>query len=311
MRRYLFLTVPVLLLASCSSQRTSVMLDPALLPLIPSDTVSLGGIRFDAFQKTETWKRLAASPQWTRQMDEFTKEVGFDPRKDLMEILWASNGKESLFFVRNRFSQMNIEPMVRREGFQRLAYKGYPLLGDDEYAALFMNASTAVVGRTARLRQIIDSRDAGPGNLSKDLMEKAETIPAKAHLWMVATPSALPKFEADQAGTSNMLANLPRLLNGVQFLTVALDMTSGVDAQAVAYCVDDQCAKQWQNTIKGLAGIARITLPEAQRTQMLPLLDSVEVQVNGTMTTTKFKADLATLEQLQSTFSAGGSRPPN
>jgi hypothetical protein len=311
MQRYPFFLAPVLLLAACSSQRTSVMLDPALLPLIPSDTISLGGIRFDAFQKTETWKRLAASPQWTERMDEFTKEVGFDPRKDLMEVLWASDGKESLFFVRNRFSQMNIEPLVRREGYQRLAYKGYPLLGDEEYAALFMNASTAVVGRTARLRKIIDNRDAGPGTLSKELLAKAETIPAGAHLWMVATPSALPKFESDRAGTSNMLANLPRLLNGVQYLTVALDMTKGVDAQAVAYCVDDQCAKQWQNTIKGLAGIARITLPEAQRAQMLPLLDSVEVQLNGTTTTTKFKLDLAALEQLQSTFSGAGSRRPN
>lgn len=311
MRRSLFLLAPLLVLAACSSQRTSVMLDPALLPLIPSDTVSLGGIRFDAFQKTETWKRLAASPQWSRQMDEFTKEVGFDPRTDLMEVLWASDGKESLFFVRNRFSQMNIEPLIRREGFQRLAYKGYPLLGDEDYAALFMNASTAVVGRTARLRQIIDARDAGPGNVSKDLLAKAETIPANTHIWMVATPSALPKFEADQAGSSNMLANLPRLLKGVQYLTVAFDMASGADAQAVAYCVDDQCAKQWQNTIKGLAGIARITLPEAQRTKMLPLLDSVEVQVNGTVATTKFKVDLATLEQLQSTFSAGESRRPN
>lgn len=311
MQRIPFLLAPVLFLAACSSQRTSVMLDPALLPLIPSDTISLGGIRFDAFQKTETWKRLAASPQWSRQMDEFTKEVGFDPRKDLLEVIWASDGKESLFFIRNRFSQMNIEPLVRREGFQRLAYKGYPLLGDEDFAALFMNASTAVVGRTARLRKIIDDRDAGPGNVSKELLAKAETIPAGAHLWMVATPSALPKLEADRAGTSNMLANLPRLLNGVQYLTVALDMANGVDAQAVAYCVDDQCAKQWQNTIKGLAGIARITLPEAQRTQMLPLLDSIEVQVNGTTASTKFKLDLAGLEQLQTTFSAAGSRPLN
>jgi hypothetical protein len=311
MQRSTLLLAPVLFLAACSSQRTSVMLDPALLPLIPSDTISLGGIRVDAFQKTETWKRLSASPQWTRQLDEFTKEVGFDPRKDLLEVLWASDGKESLFFIRNRFSQMNIEPMVRREGFQRLAYKGYPLLGDEEFAALFMNASTAVVGRTARLRKIIDDRDAGPGNVSKELLAKAETIPANTHLWMVATPSALPKLESDRAGTSNMLANLPRLLNGVQYLTVALDMASGVDAQAVAYCGDDQCAKQWQNTIKGLAGIARLTLPEAQRAQMLPLLDSVEVQVNGTVATTKFKVDLAGLERLQTTFSAAESRRPN
>jgi hypothetical protein len=311
MQRFHLLLAPLLLLATaCPSPRTSVMLDPALLPLIPADTVSLGGIRVDALQKTETWKRLAASPQWTRLMDNFTKEVGFDPRKDLLEILWASNGKESLFFIRNRFSQMNIEPLVRREGYQRLAYKGYPLLGDEEFAALFMNASTAIVGRTARLRQIIDQRDAGPANLAKDLLAKTETIPASSHLWVVANPSALPLLDT-VAQSPNLVANLPRLLQGVNFLTVALDLTNGLQTQAAVDCKDDPSARQWQNSIKGLAGIARLTLPEAQRNAMLPLLDSIEVQLQGTTATTRFQLDLATLDRLQSTFSAGESPRPN
>ncbi len=304
-----YIALPLLLLSACSSTRTSVMLDPALLPLIPADTVSLGGIRVDALQKTETWTRLSNTPQWTRLMDEFTKDVGFDPRKDLMEVLWASNGKESLYFIRNKFSQMNIEPMVRREGFKRLAYKGYPLLGDEEFAALFMNASTIVAGRTQRLREIIDARDGSKGSISKELLAKAETVPAATHVWVVAVPSALPLPKGGDS--TNMLANLPRLLAGVQYLTVALDLTKGVSAQLVAHCNDDQAAKQVQNSIKGLTGFARLSLPEKQKAELLPLLDSIEVQLNGKATTTKFAADLATLERFQTIFLAGESRRPN
>ena len=306
-----YLVLPLLLLSACSSTRTSVMLDPALLPLIPADTVSLGGLRVDALQKTETWARLANTPQWIRLMDDFTKEVGFDPRKDLMEVLWASNGKESLYFIRNKFSQMNIEPTVRREGFKRLSYKGYPLLGDEEFAALFMNASTIVAGRTQRLREIIDARDGSKGSISKELLAKAQTIPAATHAWVVAVPSALPLLKDDNAGSSNMLSNLPRLLAGVQYVTIALDLSKGLNAQLVAHCNDDQAAKQMQNSIKGLAGFARLGLPERQKTDLLPLLDSIEVQLNGKITTTKFAADLATLERLQSIFLAGESRRPN
>ncbi len=307
MLRYLIL--PLLLLGACSSTRTSVMLDPALLPLIPADSVSLGGIRVDALQKTETWARLANTPQWTRLMDEFTKDVGFDPRKDLMEVLWASNGKESLYFIRNKFSQMNIEPTTRREGFKRLAYKGYPMLGDEEFAALFMNASTIVAGRTQRLREIIDARDGSKGSISKELLAKAETIPASTHVWAVAVPSALPLPKGGES--SNMLANLPRLLAGVQYLTVALDLSKGVNAQLVAHCNDDQAAKQVQNSIKGLTGFARLGLPEKQKADLLPLLDSIEVQLNGKTATTKFAADLATLERFQTIFWAEESRRPN
>ena len=302
------LILPLLLLGACSSTRTSVMLDPALLPLIPADTLSLGGIRVDSLQKTETWTRLSNSPQWTRVMDEFTKDVGFDPRKDLMEVLWASNGKESLYFIRNKFSQMNIEPMVRREGFKRLAYKGYPILGDEEFAALFMNASTIVAGRTQRLREIIDARDGSKGSISKELLAKAETVPATTHVWAVAVPSALP---LPQGGDSNMVANLPRLLVGVQYLTLALDLTKGLSTQLVAHCNDEQAAKQMQNSIKGLAGFARLGLPEKQKADLLPLLDSIEVQLTGKTVTTKFAADLPTLERLQSIFLAGESRRPN
>jgi len=304
-----YIVLPLLLLSACSSTRTSVMLDPALVPLIPADTISLGGIRVDALQKTETWTRLSNSPQWTRLMDEFTKDVGFDPRKDLMEVLWASNGKESLYFIRNKFSQMNIEPMVRREGFKRLSYKGYPLLGDEEFAALFMNASTIVAGRTERLREIIDARDGSKGSISQELLAKAETIAAATHVWVVAVPSALPLPKGGEA--NNMLANLPRLLAGVEYVTVALDLTKGVNVQLVAHCNDDQAAKQMQNSIKGLTAFARLGLPEKQKAELLPLLDSIEVQLNGKTTTTKFAADLATLERFQTIFLAGESRRPN
>lgn len=297
----------LLLLSGCAKERKSVMVDPALLPLVPADTITMGGVRVEALQKTDTWKRLNQSPEWTQTMDEFTKQVGFDPRTDLLDILWTSNGKESLTLVRNRVSQMNIEPMVRREGIQRLSYKGYPLLGDEEQAALFLNPSTAVVGRTQRLREVIDARDGSKGGVSEALLARLASIPAETEVWAIATAASISNLPASSVSSSglagNVMANLPRLLSTMQNVTLSLDLDNGLSATAVANCTSDEGARQLQGALKGFAGFARLSLP-AEHHDLLPILDSLEVRQKDSAATVYFRADLNALERLQAAAQA-------
>src|SRR5687768_13198986 len=108
----------VLLLAGagCSRERASVAVDAALLTQVPGDTIALGAMRVKALRQTAAWKRLLEEPGVNAQMDKLAAETSFDPRKDLWEILWSTNGKDTLVYARGEFAPMGLEPKVERDG---------------------------------------------------------------------------------------------------------------------------------------------------------------------------------------------------
>src|SRR5215212_2528782 len=117
---------PVLLLlaAGWSRERAAVAVDAALLTQVPGDTIALGAMRVKALRQTAAWKRLLEQPGVNAQLDKLAAETSFDARKDLWEILWSTNGKETLVYARGEFAPMGLEPRIEREGVQRMNYKG-------------------------------------------------------------------------------------------------------------------------------------------------------------------------------------------
>ena len=94
-----------------------------------------------------------------KTLDDFQKETGLDPRKDLWEFLIAGDGKQTLVFCRGKFTEFGLEPKLNRPGIKRMSYKGMLMLGNEETAVLFANASVAVAGPTPQLRTLVDNRD--------------------------------------------------------------------------------------------------------------------------------------------------------
>ena len=97
-----------LVLAGCRSKPTNVFIDPALATMVPSDTVFLAGIRLDKLRETPAYKRFVDRP--VKTLDDFQKETGLDPRKDLWEFLvvgtasrrWSSAAASSPSSVSSR-----------------------------------------------------------------------------------------------------------------------------------------------------------------------------------------------------------------
>jgi hypothetical protein len=85
--------------------------------------------------------------------------------------------------LRGKFADMGLEPRVSREGAQRLGYKGYTMIGDEQMSVLFLNPTTAVASSTQGLRQIIDNRDKTTG-IPAWLQAKIDTIPSTNQVWL-------------------------------------------------------------------------------------------------------------------------------
>jgi hypothetical protein len=109
------LVVLLALAAGCGlRQPSSVQVDPALAALVPSDTVSLTGVKLDALRVTPLYQKWIA-PQLAR----ISKQSGVDLQKDVTELLAISNGKDTAVFAKGKSSVFRIdskEPLPRVKG---------------------------------------------------------------------------------------------------------------------------------------------------------------------------------------------------
>ena len=150
-----------LALVSCKPKQPDVLhIDPALESLVPADTVFVVGANLEAIRDTPVYQKLL-SRMPLPQLDQFTRQTGLDPRKDLSQILSCSDGKHGLLLARGKFNRSDLEARLQKQGAAPMSYKNYQLFGTEQAAVFFLNDSTGIAGPAAQLRAIIDQPASG------------------------------------------------------------------------------------------------------------------------------------------------------
>lgn len=261
-------------LSGCTPRSSQIVrIDPALATLIPPDAVALVGVKADALRSTEFYRRwVVARPQ--PRLDEFASRTGLDPRKDIWELLIASDGKSAVAMARGKFSPAGLEPSLAQAGAQRFAYKGYTLVGSEQAAVVFMNASTALAGPAAALRATLDRRETG-AKPPKALLDRVATIPAISQVWAAAT-GPFDKFDLPVSRTGNL--SIPtQIFGSIQAVTAWADLRQGVDLVAKIEGSTPSDAKRVHDTLRGLLGMGRLSTADGER-ELLRLYDSISVE---------------------------------
>jgi hypothetical protein len=260
----------LLLLSSCARQ-TAVgpKIDPALATLIPADTTLLVGTRLEALERTPVYQKYLADRNFP-QVEEFAKQTGLDPKKDLWELLFVSNGKNNVLLGRGRFAN-EMEPRLENGGAKRFGYKGYNLIGDEKTAVVFISSSTAAMGATESLRFLLDQRGASKGT-PPDLVALTKDIPPDAQFWAVYAGGPL------DLGFTGNLANITKLLNSIQTGSLYFDLRTGLNGVATGECSTDQAAEEVQGALKAFIGLGRLNAPASQP-ELLAAYDGLRVTV--------------------------------
>src|ERR1035438_6683019 len=180
------------ILAGCGGSLTrNGPIDPALAVFIPPDTVALAGVRMDRLRATPIYRKLAERNRLPR-FDQFRTESGFDPSRDLHEILLAGDGKNVLAIAHGAF------PPKPPGNLKASEYKGYTLYAKDRWEAIaLIDKTIALGGQTPSVRAAIDQYRRGGRGAPRDLMARPQALPADAQIWAVvagwrgATPDQL------------------------------------------------------------------------------------------------------------------------
>lgn len=246
----------VFVAAGCARKPASgVKVDPALSTLVPNDTVLMVGTRVEALLKTPVYQKYFADRQ-APQIEEFARQTGLDPRKDLWELLFVSNGRKGVLLGRGKFGD-EPEAKLDRKGVNSFVYKGFKMLGDEQTAILLISSSTAAFGETAALRSLADQagKSAGPPAPLAALMKE---LPPDAQFWAAYTGGTI------DLGLGGNLANVTKILGSVQAGSIFFDLREGLKGEAAGTCSSDDGAEQVEGALRAFVGLGRLSVPKDQ-----------------------------------------------
>jgi len=258
--------------------------DPQLLDLVMPDAKVLAGVNVDQAKTSPFGQYVIAQFQAQDQhLQQMIAQTGFDPTRDLHEILVASTGSQphapALTAARGTFSIDKINAAAQSAGAASETYKGITILEDPKHAGgyAFLNSTLAIAGDVASVKGAID-RQSAPSPLPAALLVKVNQLSASEDAWAI---SAIP------------LPNLVLPGNGGTGATTAtgilqkIEQASGgvkLGAQSVVASGELQAdtatdAKQIADALQFLVNLGQM---QAQNSQVPTLLKSLAVTANGT-----------------------------
>ncbi|HTS49036.1 MAG TPA: hypothetical protein VMH05_13895 [Bryobacteraceae bacterium] len=268
-----------LALAGCQPKKPGLLhIDPALESLVPQDTVFVAGANLDAIRDTTVYRELLSRAPLP-QLDDFARQTGLDPRKDLSQILSCSNGKRGLLMARGKFNRKDLEARLEQQGAKPISYKNHRLFGNENQAIMFLSDSTAVAGPTPDLRSILDGRT--KGGLPAPLRDLLRTLPPSDQIY-AALNGSLSGLNIAAPENSN-LANIMQALRSVNSATLGMDLSNGLQLMAAVTCNTERDAKFVHDLLKGIIGLGRLNTPDNQP-EMLKLYDAIQVTQKQTRT---------------------------
>lgn len=204
--------------------------DPQLLNLVMPDAKILAGINVDQ-AKTSAFGAYFLSQiqaQGAQHLQQVAALTGFDPTRDLHELLIASNaapgGHSGLILAKGNFDASRIQAAGIAGGGTTTNYNTVTLLLDPKqtHAVAFLDSTLAVAGDVASVKAAIDRRNT-PEPLSAALMVQVNQWSTAEDAWAVAaTPLANLKFPVNPSNPpnpaiQNAFQNIQQAAGGVQF----------------------------------------------------------------------------------------------
>src|SRR5450631_3212544 len=190
--------------------------DPQLLNLVMPDAKVLAGVNVEQAKGTQFGQYVLNQLQTQdAHMQQLVALTGFDPRRDVRELLVASDGvpggKTGLALATGTFDAAKITALAIVQGVVTESYNGFTILEEPkkEGGMAFLNATTVAAGDIASVKGAIDRLKTSQP-LPAAVIVKVNQWSNSQDAWGITTvpPSSLAPAGAVKAGAQNPMANV-------------------------------------------------------------------------------------------------------
>lgn len=258
--------------------------DPTLLNLVMPDAKVLAGVNVQQAKGTQFGQYVLNELQThDAEMQKLITMTGFDPRRDVSELLVASDGvpggKSGLALAKGTFDVAKITAAATLAGVTTEVYGGVTILEEPKKqmaGIAFLDANTVVAGDIASVKGAID-RSKSPQPLPAAVAVKVNTWSTSQDAWGITTvpPSSLAppaKAGAQNNPMANVAQNVQSAAGGVKF-------GAQVVFSGQAQCDTAQNATTLGDMVKLLINMAQ--MQSGQDATAAALIKSVTVTTSG------------------------------
>jgi hypothetical protein len=279
--------------------------DPDMLKLVMPDAKVIAGVNVVQARNSPFGQYLLSQTTGKdADLDKLSALVGFDPRRDITELLMASSGdqKRGLVLARGAFDPGKIGALAQQKGATTLDYAGSTILIDPKKTGgvTFADPTLAILGDIESIKAALDRWSAPTTLPAQVLSEVAQWSLQDA--WMVAV--GLPgSFKLPQ-GAPPQMAQQPSI-QSIKGFDGGLKFGSSVVVTARAVADTNQNATALAGAIQLITNLMQ--MQSAQNPQAATLLKSLVVTTTGNAVDLSWSIPQDQLEQILKQHRAAGS----
>ena len=263
--------------------------DPTLLNLVMPDAQVMAGVNVTNATVTPLGTFLVTHLSNDPGLQQLIAQTGFDPSKDLTEVLAASNGNTAapsgLTLAKGNFDVAKIVAQVSAgSNLQVSSYGGATLITaanpKDTYAFAFIGGSIAVTGDIASVKAALDRKGA-VNSIDPALATQVQALSTTEDAWSVSLASLgslIPGGAAASGGAGQTL----QLVKNIQSSSAGLKFGGSVQFTAQAVADTPQDASALGDVIKMIASLAAMSAANNKDAAAIAqALQSLQVTTSG------------------------------
>ncbi|HWF11659.1 MAG TPA: hypothetical protein VG297_24495 [Bryobacteraceae bacterium] len=261
------------LLAFAVTLAAQPRIDNVLGKMVPPGATSLVGAHMDQIKQTALYRKMLASASLT-ELDQFAAQTGFDPRRDVRDLLYVSTSAGSVLLARGTF---HLNPTTLRNA-RRIKHGPYEIMSEGSGGFCVLDSTLAAAGDVPVLEAALDEWTSGSHTAAQPLVARLGSVNPQSQLWGIST------------GTGNFLAEHPpgvsagidfsKIFRGLQDTWFEADFSGGLRAEVRGTAATEKDALSLRDAVRGIVGLGRLSVPENQ-SELLKAWDGITVDQQG------------------------------
>lgn len=218
------------------------------------------------------------------------ERLGFDPRRDLSTVFFASDSRKYLFLAEGRWESKVLAKNLAAFGGRQTTYRGIAVVDNGAESAAFFPDKMAAIGPSGAVRASIDQNGQPNSRASQGFESILAALPPSAQLWL-ASRNGLPFTNLiTRSDISSALANITP---DIAQAGAAVTFDSGAHIEIALFCYPGASQLRVYEGLRAGLAFGRLTSQRSDP-QLAQLYSALRVEQEGQ--TIHVRADLTSAQ---------------